>query len=269
MFKKLTSLILISIFAGCTGCQGPQPKEELFVTNAFQSLESSVLIEFGYKSGSGFVIGTGVDEEKQIRYYKIITAAHVVTGSYSEFLPSPMVTFTINGDKKLFSAEVVKKDNFVDLALLQIWTTELEPLCLPFKIASDNSYLNYFGEVLLVSYPAGLGPIATKGIIAGVDVLDPDPAFVSTAQSAPGSSGGSLVSIETGEVIGVLKSVLRLVTDDQLLGWFSIMVPASEIRRFVSVTPLDEDGFEIIPGADRGKTNGEIKVFIEPSSEIK
>ena len=270
MKKLVSSLIIVScLFYVC--CQSPQPKKE-FVTNAFQSLESSVRVDYGFTTGSGFVVETGLHPEKKIRFYKIITCEHVVDNTYSTYPLSPIVIFTRGKEKIRLAGKVLKTDERLDLALIEVWQSDDKLRFLPFKITSQDDVVKYFAEVILVSYPQGLGPIATKGIISGLNVLPwAAESIVATSQSAPGSSGGALVAVETGEVVGVLKAVLRVSGGTGVLNWFSILTPPAHLREFLGRTKVASSGDVIItPGLPRGEnTPTEIMVTFTPLEPIK
>ena len=273
--KKVATFLTLAL---AIGCQGLGPKEDttallasvesplnsvLYVGTPEQSIESSVLVEFGYGSGSGFVIETGLNPEGDRRYYRIITAAHVLKEEYSlGYGSKPVVTFTIGKKKKFYPTKILKRDENLDLALLEFWTYELAPFCKIFKIAQNDDYLKYFTEVQLVSYPYGTGPIVTRGFISGVDVLAFDRQnYVANAQSAPGSSGGGIMATESYEIVGMLSAVLNAIGANQFLSWCSLVVPASNIREFLD-TPETPAGYpQITPGLDRGKTEKPIIIF--------
>ena len=269
MFLKKALMFLTLALA--IGCQGPCQKGEmetpingvLFVGTPEQSIESSVLVEFGRGSGSGFVVESGLNQEEDKRYYRVITAAHVLKEEFSlGYGSKPVVTFTIGKKKKFFVTDIIKRNVNLDLALLEFWTSEIEPFCKIFKIAKNDDYLEYFTEVQLVSYPYGTGPIVTRGFISGVDVLAFDRQnYVANAQSAPGSSGGGIMAMESYEIVGMLSAVLNAIGANQFLSWCSLVVPASSIREFLD-TPETPAGYpQITPGLDRGKTEKPIIIF--------
>ena len=233
------------------------------MTTAFQSLTSTVKVEYGYVTGSGFVIETGLHPEKKIRYYKVLTCAHVVESPPGAYVGSPIVVFSDKGEKTRLGGKILKINTESDLALIEVWQSDDELRYLPFKIAPNDDNVKYFSDVILVSYPQGLGPIATRGMISGIDVLPWDEdGLVATSQSAPGSSGGPLVATETGEVIGVLRAVLRRSGEPGVLNWFSILVPPKEIRNFLSSDQIKlPGGISLEPGADRGTPSAK-EIFI-------
>ena len=93
----------------------------------------------------------------------------------------------------------------------------------------------------------------TEGIISGVSILDWDrEAYTTTAQAAPGSSGGPVIDLHTGKVLGFLKAIVTVPRSSQFLGWQAIVGPASDIRRVIALNNRDE----IIPAGPRGPQHG-------------
>ena len=107
-------------------------------------------------------------------------------------------------------------------------------MCPIFEIETGTEYLDYRTDVAIVGYPQGIGPIVTRGHISGIDMLEWDrEAFVTTAQSAPGTSGGPVIDLKTGRIIGMLRAVLVSQPSGQLLTWCSIVTPAARIQKFM------------------------------------
>jgi len=256
----------LAALVGCSSCHSSQKRfdnEKNYVVTQQEALESSVLVEFGIATGSGFIIDTFLNKKGTKRCYKVITASHVTKPEYASPLSKPSIRFTLNGKRiTLTGAEITFRDVYADIALLTIWTDNLEQLCLPFRIIEDNSYLKYSTDVYMVSYPQGFGPMLTKGIISGIKIFAwDDKAFTTTAQSAPGSSGGPVIKSDTGEVVGLLKAVVVQPGSPHLFGWQSIVAPASEFRHLVT---WGKDSI-IIPAGPRGVDANNIIVVFTPT----
>ena len=120
-----------------------------------------------------------------------------------------------------------------DLAVIRVGVDR--ELCLPFAIRQNDLYLNYLNEVEILSFPLGVGPIVSRGFISGLQTFDYDKdSYITNAQTAPGSSGGPVIELKTGKVIGMLRAVLQMTSSGQDLGWCSIITPAKAIRDFVN-----------------------------------
>jgi len=143
-------------------------------------------------TGSGFVIdASGL----------IVTNAHVIEGAAA-------IQVRL-ADGKRFQAQVVGRDNRVDLALVKIeGATGLTPLPL-----GDSNRLRVGEFVLALGNPFGLDQSVSFGIVsrkgAPLTVAAPGFDFIQTdAAINPGNSGGPLVNV-AGEVIGVNTMAMR------------------------------------------------------------
>lgn len=243
------------MFASCTSCDSAPKKTDIssrdYVVTRQEALESSVLVEYGHVTGSGFVVDTFLDEKKNQRCYKIITAAHVLKSEYNDYrFPDPIIRFTIDKERVVIIGEITYRHVESDTAIITAWTDNLEQLCLPFRIVTDDTYLEYFTDVYMISYPQGMGPMVTEGEISGIKILDWDRnAFTTTAQSAPGSSGGPVIKYDTGEVVGLLKAVVTAPGTPHIFGWQSIVAPASDIRNIIA---WSKEEVGILPLGPRG-----------------
>ena len=233
-----------------------------YVKTQTEAVEASVRVEFGRVTGSGFVINTYLDETESIRGYEIVTAAHVLKDEFRDTsFPILLVRFTKRGVQMTYQAEIVWKDLETDIAILRAWGQTPFQICLPFEVVDNDDYLQYARDVYMVSFPQGYGPMLTEGIISGISILDWDrEAFTTTAQSAPGSSGGPVVDSDTGQVLGFLKAVVTVPRTTQFLGWQSIVGPASDLRKVIALN----DGADIIPGGPRGE---EMIILFTPTQE--
>lgn len=158
--------------------------------------------------GTGFIHMSGY----------IITAAHVVSGC--EVSQIDVIGVGING--KLNVTAVVAKDDALDLAVLK---TEQKVTVPPKQILAISSHSNFaFGDqVTTWGYPEGYGgalPLLSVGYLAGRGQLrnsdksiSPNRWFVNAAFNS-GNSGGPLLRVEDGTVIGVVISKLAPVPDE-------------------------------------------------------
>ncbi len=142
--------------------------------------------------GSGFLHGSG----------KVISAAHVVAGCDR----SKLVLIPTSGSPVPVSE--IKLDEKLDLALLAPQQRIGGP---SFPISSKSS-LTVGAQVTTWGYPTGYNgraPLLSVGYLAGEDRvgLSP-PRWVVNAAFNAGNSGGPLVDVEDGAVIGVVASKL-------------------------------------------------------------
>lgn len=169
--------------------------------------------------GTGFVVGDGT---------QVITNAHVLLEPEKNSFGTQMRVRVVAGPAAPSEriATVVKVDALHDLALLSIDGTRLPTLAL----ATDDDKPEGT-EVALIGFPIsnalGLAPVTHRGIVSSVtDMIFPPPsARVLTPQAVramrespfkiyqldatayPGNSGGPLIDVATGQVIGVVSLV--------------------------------------------------------------
>lgn len=154
-----------------------QPKAEKGVN--FQNyLNSTVVIRSGRGFGSGFFIHPTL----------IVSNYHVVGNS-------PRVQIKLRNGK-VFTGNVVSLDSQNDLALIQV----------PYQ---SKSFLDFDvqptigGEVFTVGAPQGFEWTISRGIVSGLRNLDGIKVVQTDASISPGNSGGPLISLKTGKVLGV------------------------------------------------------------------
>lgn len=158
--------------------------------------------------GTGFLHKSG----------KIITANHVVE-------KCSQVSIVLNTGKEL-DASVGSKDVDLDLALV----VPSSPLGAPSLPISSRTFTNLSigAQVSTWGFPggySGLAPLVSAGYLAGLDVARrPNGEIIKTTNDKVvqqwvvnaafnrGNSGGPLLQIETGEVIGVVASKLAPIS---------------------------------------------------------
>lgn len=164
-----------------------------------QSQKSVVMIEVERTGsvGSGFIYNNQGD---------IITNAHVVAGTDEVKVKL--------ADTREYDGTIIGMSTDTDLALIRVpELKDIEPLLL----AKD--YPPELGdEVLALGSPLGYQNTVTTGIISGVDrsfEIDQyhyENAYQFSAPIAPGNSGGPLILIKSGEVIGINSAATEVGT---------------------------------------------------------
>lgn len=134
----------------------------------------------------------------------VLTNNHVVDGAYPD---SILVTLH---DSRSFYATLVGQDERTDLALLKIYTEELDAV----RFASANDL--HIGEwVLALGSPLGLRSTVTFGIISALnreiemkDETETSISFYIQTDAAinPGNSGGGLFNLR-GELVGINTAI--------------------------------------------------------------
>ena len=147
----------------------------------------------GLRLGSGFL----VDRKKGL----IITNAHVTGNSISKI----RVAFR---DNDFISANQVYVDPEIDMAIVKIKTSNIPQNVKEAKLMCNNKVVNGT-SVAAFGHPKGLSFSASRGIVSkyrfyrGKDVIQTDAAINS------GNSGGPLIDLNTGLVIGINKSSFK------------------------------------------------------------
>lgn len=156
--------------------------------------------------GSGFLFNKHGD---------VLTNAHVVEGASNVTLTGP--------DKTEYAGTVIGIGSDMDIAVIRApGLAGKEPL----KLETEKAELG--DPVLALGSPLGLENTATTGIISGVDRTFDHPPYVynnmyqTSAPIAQGNSGGPLIHLETGKVVGINSAII-----DQ--GAIGFSIPVSQV----------------------------------------
>ena len=183
-------------------------------------------------SGTGFVIGR--DDSGEIA---VQTNEHVVAGADSVEVRS----YDTNGREKVYEGTVVAACTALDLA--QVSFDPGRDRFAPLRVADESLAHPYGSRLAVIGYLGGSVRTVTEGVLSS-HVVTSDPngnrqQFIMTdAAINPGNSGGPIVSIETGEVIGIATwKTTTLNVDNQGFG-----IPVETWRHWFdscSVPPLE------------------------------
>jgi S1-C subfamily serine protease len=142
-------------------------------------------------SGTGFLHSSG----------NLITAEHVVRGA------APQEIFLAHSSGFQTNCSLVETDEVLDLALLKpVNVIQSSPL----QICSANSF-SIGDQVSTWGFPygySGTAPLLTVGYLSGVEDMKGVSRWVINAAFNSGNSGGPVLRIEDGTVIGVVSSKL-------------------------------------------------------------
>ena len=192
------------------------PSSVSSLPDVFQKVENSVVQITSTKSnpdqviilngvpstGRSTALGSGFVYDNQGH---IVTNYHVVNG-----VTKADVTFT---DGNTYSANVVGKDPYSDLGVLQITDDFSEEKVIPLPLA-NSSAVRPGEQVIAIGNPFGLSGTITTGIVSAKGRLLPNPdtgfSIPNTIQTDaainPGNSGGPLLNTK-GEVIGMNTAI--------------------------------------------------------------
>lgn len=150
--------------------------------------------------GSGFVI-----DWKGEKY--VLTNEHVVSGAQE-------IRLVFSGGRT-FHAEVLGKDEMIDIAVLEITKGEgIEDL--PTAVLGDPEATPIGGWAIAIGNPEGFENTVTAGVLSAKNRTIPKPNSEDSYQNLlqtdaainPGNSGGPLVNAN-GEVIGINTAIIR------------------------------------------------------------
>lgn len=131
----------------------------------------------------------------------VITNAHVVTDNYCSNLSVGIVDETGDRIQREIPATLVRKDDSLDLAVLQVDAAQV--IGYP-RLEISGQPAKRGDEVRVFGFPGIGGPTitATSGIISGIDEETEYPYYKTSADINPGNSGGPAVDA-MGRVVGV------------------------------------------------------------------
>ena len=194
MYKSLFVLILSGMLLLASGTRANELEKILNDANKYtvkiSNSTDTPFIEDNYSpsSGSGFLI----DKANGL----IVTNAHVA--SYSPSLNR--VNFKYSDPIK---SKQVYIDPEIDLAFLKIDPKDIPKTAIEAKLQCKNDYKQGSG-VVAFGHPAGKDFTITRGIISAIRYeTDFFEAIQTDAAINRGNSGGPLINISTGEIIGI------------------------------------------------------------------
>ena len=162
----------------------------------------------------------------------IVTNYHVVRGANSVF-----VTVQDDVGSTRYSAEIVKMDEALDLALLKI----VPKAALTAAVLGDSDAVRVADEVIAIGTPFGLDMTVSRGIISAkrksmvIEGVTHSNLLQTDAAINQGNSGGPLVA-SNGTVVGINTAIY---TPNGAFAGIGFSVPSNQARLFV----LDEVGW--------------------------
>ena len=216
-----------------------------------KSNPNQVIILNGVPStGRSTALGSGFVYDNQGH---IVTNYHVVSG-----VTKADVTFT---DGNTYSANVVGKDSYSDLGVLQITDDFSEEKVVPLPLA-NSSAVRPGEQVIAIGNPFGLSGTITTGIVSQKGRLLPNPdtgfsvpnMIQTDAAINPGNSGGPLLNTK-GEVIGMNTAIFSSTGSYSGVGF---AIPSNTIAKEVPL--LIKNGSYAHPwlGISGGKTTPDL-----------
>lgn len=178
----------------------------------------------GSGSGTGFLI------DKKRGW--IVTNAHVSTRS-----PSSIKVSFKGGDKIV--ARRIHVDPFIDLAILQIDAAEIPASAKEAQLDCRESAQSG-SSVFAYGHPWGLSFTASRGIVSGMSWFYPSHLIQTDAAINSGNSGGPLINITTGKVIGINSSTYK-DSDDENATAVGLAEPIQPVCHIVDLLKQSQD----------------------------
>lgn len=197
------------------------------ITSKVSDVNNNIIINGNPLESQSSRLGSGFIYDDQGH---IVTNNHVIEGA-----DTVDVTFV---DGNTYSAKVIGKDAFSDLAVLKITDNATEEKLSPLPLG-DSSKLEVGDQVIAIGNPFGLSNSLTSGIVSQVGRLLPNdgagfsiPNVIQTdAAINPGNSGGPLLNTQ-GEVMGV-NSAIKSTTGD--FAGVGFAIPSSTVKKIIPV----------------------------------
>jgi S1-C subfamily serine protease len=171
--------------------------ESVFQEAGRYTVKIETTTEHPYMDDShGMAFGAGFLVDKKKGW--ILTNRHVVADAPSwvevKFIDSDYVT-----------AEKIYLDPQVDLALIRIPTESIPHDAIEANLGC-NEKPQMGNAVVIFGHPSGLNFTGTRGIISGTTFIGDNESLQTDAPLNGGNSGGPLISITTGKVVGVSQA---------------------------------------------------------------
>lgn len=155
--------------------------------------------EGGSAHGTGFLI----DRERGW----ILTNAHVASRSPAE------LTVSFKGQRPI-EARRVYLDPLVDMAIMSVDPKLIPASAKPAQLDCSGTLPQIGTPVAIFGHPGTLSYAATRGIISSIPWIFPTEMIQSDAIISGGNSGGPLISLVTGKVVGLAAARYRDTADE-------------------------------------------------------
>lgn len=205
--------------------------EQVLADAARYTVKVEVLSRIGLnQDDGGSALGTGFLIDKRRGW--IVTNAHVSTRSPAS------IKVSFKGGERV-EAKRIHVDPLIDLAILEIAVADT-------PADAKEAQLDCGGEiqpgssVFAYGHPWGLSFTASRGIVAGMSWFYPSHLIQTDAAINSGNSGGPLISIATGKVLGINTSTYKDSSDDNATS-VGLAEPIQPVCRVVNVLKQKRD----------------------------
>jgi S1-C subfamily serine protease len=230
--KSFAIMCLPALFPTQVAAQAGPPPEQILADAARYTVKIQIqnVIAFNQDEG-GAISGTGFLIDRKRGW--LLTNAHVATRSPS------VVKVSFKGGE-LIEAKRLHVDTLIDLAILQIPAASIPatameaPLDCKGTAASGTSVMAY-------GHPWGLSYTASRGIVSGLTWMYPSQLIQTDAAINSGNSGGPLISLTDGRVIGINTSTYQPDEKDKGATAISLAEPLPAVCRIIDLLKAGTD----------------------------
>ena len=210
----------------------PPTSEEILADASRYTVKVQVLTEIGLnQDDAGAASGTGFLIDKKRGW--LLTNAHVATRS-----PSTIRVSFRNGEE--FEAKRIHVDPLIDLAVLVIPKDKIPSDAVEASLACDS--LPPAGtSVLAYGHPWGMSYTASRGIVSGLAWMYPSQLIQTDAVINSGNSGGPLISLNDGRVVGINTSTYKPEEKDEGGTAISLAEPMPSICKIIDLLEEGKD----------------------------
>ena len=211
----------------------PAPTPEQILADASRyTVKVSVLTEVGLNQDAGGASsGTGFLIDKKRGW--LLTNAHVATRSPSTI----RVSFRHGAE---FEAKRIHVDPLIDLAVLVIPTDKIPSDTVEASLACGG--LPAAGtSVLAYGHPWGMSYTASRGIVSGLAWMYPSQLIQTDAVINSGNSGGPLISLNDGRVVGINTATYQPEEKDEGGTAISLAEPMPSICKIIDLLKGGKD----------------------------
>lgn len=211
----------------------PSPTPEQILADASRyTVKVQVLNEIALNQDDGSSgSGTGFLIDKERGW--LLTNAHVATRS-----PSIIKVSFRNGEE--FEAKRIHVDPLIDLAVLVISRGKIPSDAVEASLACDNPPAAGT-SVLAYGHPWGMSYTASRGIVAGLAWMYPSQFIQTDAVINSGNSGGPLISLNDGRIVGINTATYQPDEKDEGGTAISLAEPMPGICKIVDLLKGGKD----------------------------
>lgn len=231
--KNVFHFAVLGLLSSAPVLANPAPTAEQILADASRyTVKIQVLTAIGLnQDDAGAASGTGFLVDKKRGW--LLTNAHVATRS-----PSTIKVSFRNGEE--FEAKRIHVDPLIDLAVLVVPTDKIPSDAVEASLACDS--LPTSGtSVLAYGHPWGMSYTASRGIVSGLAWMYPSQLIQTDALINSGNSGGPLISLNDGLVVGINTSTYKPEEKDEGGTAISLAEPMPGICKIIDLLKEGKD----------------------------